>query len=98
MHRPEFVMSHQGFLKYCIAASAAPVTGGDTGDDVGGHGRVGQGGGVRKSSSSTGIFGLILLFNDGNAVILRRLDVSVFIMPLLLICFFLGDVYLEGFT
>ena len=86
-------------LTILTAASAAPVTGSDAGDDVGGHGRIGQGGSlIRKGSSSTGIFGLILVFNDDIAVILRRLDVSVFIVPLLLICFFLGDVYLEGFT
>lgn len=85
-------------LSILTTASAASVTGRDTGDDVGGHGRDGQGCLIGKSSSSTGIFGVILVFNDGNAVILRRLEVSVFIMSLLLIRFFLSNVYLEGFT
>ena len=85
-------------LSILTTASAAPVTGRDTGDDVGGHGGFGQGCLIGKSSSSTGIFGIIHVFNDGNAVILRRLEVSVFIMSLLLIRFFLSNVYLEGFT
>lgn len=70
--------------------AAAPVTWGDC---------RGCGGGlIVKNSSSTGIFGPIFVFKDSNSFILRRLDVSVVIVSLLLIYFFLGDVNLEGFT
>lgn len=50
------------------------------------------------NSTSTGIFRVIVVFKDTNTVILRRVGVSVVIMSLLLIYFFLGDVNLEGFT
>lgn len=93
-----FILLMATFWSILTTASAASVSGRDTGDDVGGHGEVGQGCLIGKSSSSTGIFGVILVFKDGNAVILRRLEVSVFIMSLLLIRFFLSNVYLEGFT